>query len=58
MITIKGRSSVPCFKCEKTEKTLDVVFKDKRFAGSLCLNCLYEKTEVKGAPSSGSGKAA
>ena len=47
MITILCKSTKSCFLCQTTEKTADVKFKDGSFAGTLCMNHLYERLEEK-----------
>ena len=47
MVTILGESNKPCFLCRTTERTADVKFRDGSFAGTLCMDHLYERLEEK-----------
>ena len=47
MVTILGRSGKPCFLCQTTDRTAEVKFKDGSFAGTLCMDHLYERLEDK-----------
>lgn len=47
MITILSKSDRPCFLCGTRERTVNVKFKDGSFAGTLCMDHLYERIEEK-----------
>jgi hypothetical protein len=47
MVTILGKSDKPCFLCGTSERTVSVKFRDGCFAGTLCMEHLYERLEEK-----------
>ena len=47
MVTILGRSDKPCFICGTREKTVELKFRDKSFAGTLCLEHMHEKLKAE-----------
>jgi hypothetical protein len=47
MLTILSKSTEKCFVCRGTQNGVQVKISSPRFAGTLCMKCLYERIPEK-----------